>query len=157
MKTFAAILIVAALIAVWVIWVRPWMRDKPWAAGFFAAIEPYEITLWKKSETLFWERSKHVLAVVLALLPQIGAFDPTPFIGFIPEDQRWWVILIPSACLALDGLVGEMLRNRTTKPVEVVALPEDKPPEVAAAVARAEAATDRAVVAVETAKAQGAV
>lgn len=157
MKTLATLLVIAALVAVWVVWVRPAIRDKPWAAGFFAKIEPFEIALWKKSETIFWERSKHAFAVALAVLPQIGVFDPTPFIGFIPEKHRWWVILIPSVALALDGLVGEMLRNRTTKPVEVVALPEDKPPEVAAAVARAEAATDRAVVAVETAKATGAV
>lgn len=105
MKTFATLLIVAALVAVYVVWVRPAIRDKPWAAGFFAAIEPFEIALWKKSETLFWERGKHVFAFVLAVLPQIGAFDPTPFLVAIPEKHRWWVILIPSACLARKSVV----------------------------------------------------
>jgi hypothetical protein len=156
MNLLAAFLVVSALVAIWVALVRPWLRTKDWAAGFFAKIETFEITVYKKSESILWARFLQLLGAVLTALASLGEFDLTPLFPFLPDKWKWVPGILPMV-VSLAGWIQERMRKDTTKPLEVVALPEDKPPELAAAVSRAEAATDRAVVAAETAKAQGAV
>jgi hypothetical protein len=151
------IAIVAAFVAIYVLFLRAWLKAQPWAQGFFAAVEPVEIWLWNKSETILWARFKGLCAFLLALLPQIGAIDVTPYVAFIPEKHRWWVMLVPSAALALDGVMSELLRRSTTKPLEVVQLPEDVPPDVARAIENADAAKAEAVAVITEAKAEGQV
>lgn len=153
MKLLAAFLVLSALIAAWVVWIRPWLRDKPWAAGFFAKIEPFEIAFYKKSESILWARFLQFVGLLVPFLQFVGAIDITPYAAIIPDGWGPYLMLVVFVC----GAIGAALRKDTTKPLEVAALPEDKPPELAAAVSRAEAATDRAVVAAETAKATGTV
>lgn len=158
MKTLIAVAIVCALIAIWVLWLRPWMRDRDWARGFFSAIEPIEITLWRKSETILWARLKMLVGVLLAVLTSLGGIDLTPLMPFVPDQYEGLVRvafnLLPLVITAI-GWIDEKLRRDTTKPLEVVALPEDQPPEVAAAVARVEVANMVAVETVKIAKAEG--
>lgn len=153
---------VAALIifvAVWVVWLRAWLYCKEWAwtKKFFRAIEPIEITLWKKSETILWGRFQQLLGLLLAVLAWIGAIDLSPFLTFIPEKWRPVVAAIPAIALAVNGLLTELMRWATTKPVEVVAVPEFKPvpPEVRAVVEQADEVKREAVAVVKEAKAEG--
>lgn len=147
-----AIAVVVALVAAYVVLVRPWLCRQAWARTLFAAIEPIELRLWKKSETILWARFKQVLAVLFAALPQIGAIDVTPYLAVIPQKHHWWVMLIPSAALSIDGLIGEWLRRTTTKPLELVAIPEKVDPAVAEAVTEVEIANKMAVEVVKEAQ-----
>lgn len=153
MKLLAAVLILIAFVAVYVVWLRPWLRTKAWADGFFRLLEPVELHLWRKSETILWSRFLQVIGGAVPLLQFIGAIDITPYIAIVPVEKQPYLLLFIFLC----GQIGVLLRERTTKPLEVVALPENKPPEVEAAIARAEGANDRAVASVEKAKAEGSV
>lgn len=152
----------ASIFVAWyVIKGRTWFKTAPYLPdiGFYKFIEPIEIALWKKSETILWQRLKAALGSLGLLLPQVGAVDLNAVLPFVPEDYRLMVAAIPSVALLLDGIVGEMLRNRTSRPLELVAVPETKPipQEVAAAVAQADAIKEAAVDVVKEAKAEGAV
>lgn len=160
MKTLFAIAIVCALIAIWVLWLRPWMRDKEWAKGFFAAIEPIEIALWRKSETILWARLKMLVGVLLAVLTSLGGIDLTPIMPLVPDQYEGAIRvafnLLPLAITAI-GWIDEQLRKDTTKPLEIVALPENKTPELQAAVCQVEATNAAAIETVKVAKEEGAV
>ncbi|MDB5554439.1 MAG: hypothetical protein JWL86_4423 [Rhizobium sp.] len=52
MKLLAAFLAITAFVALYVVWLRPWLRDKPGAAWFFRFFEPVELLLWHKSESI---------------------------------------------------------------------------------------------------------
>lgn len=153
MKLLIAFLALTALVALYVVWLRPWLRGKDWAAGFFAWFEPFELWAYKKSESILWARFLQAVGLLVPLLQFVGAIDITPYLAIIPDGYGPYLMLF----IFVAGQIGEKLRKDTTKPLEVVALPEDKPPELAAAVSRAEAANDRVVVAVEKAKEQGTV
>lgn len=154
MKIFLAILaLVTVLLALYVVIIRPRIRDKPWAQGFFKTIEPIEIKLWSKSESILWARFLQVLGVLLTFLAQIGQFDMTPFMPFIPDRYKWIPALLPLIVTAA-GVINEALRKDVTTPLAVVAMPSDAPPAAKAAVTKAEVATEKAVVAVEAAEAK---
>lgn len=108
--------------ALWVTIVRPFLRTRDWAwsQAMFRIIEPIEIWLWNKSETILWARFQAVVALLLAFLPWIGAIDVTPWLTAIPEQHHWWVKLIPVGALALNSLVTEVLRRDTTMPLKEV-------------------------------------
>lgn len=134
---------------------RNWLKSKSWTAGFFAAIEPVEILLFKKSETILWARLKIVSGLLLTGLTSLGAIDLTPILPLIPDQYEGWlqigINLMPLA-ISLMGMVDERLRNTTTLPIEVVSLSsKDITPEVAAAVNTAEVAKVEAVAAVQEA------
>lgn len=136
---------------------REWLKSKSWAQGFFAWVEPIEILLFKKSETILFARLKVVVGAVLTLLTQIGSIDLTPIMPFVPEKYQPYVNfainLVPLAISAM-GFLDERLRYTVTKPVELVAVAEkDMPPEVADALGTADAAKVDAVAAVEASKA----
>lgn len=153
MKAVLVLLILTAIVVAYALYGRDWLKTKPWAQGFFAFIEPAEILLFKKSPTILVARFKQIAALSLAVLPYIGGFDPTPYVAVIPEQHRWWVMLVPSVALAIDGMVGEKLRNKVRTPIEIVAAPAAVSPETAAVVA---AAADANLVAVAVVKAEKA-
>lgn len=145
-------LILTALIVAYILVVRPWLRKRPWAAGFFALIEPVELTLWNKSESILWARTQMVWGVVLLVAGHIFSIDISIFGTVIPEwMQPWWPIIITAY-----GIIGEWLRRDTTKPLAVVAIPQDAPLAVTNAVARAEVANDTAVAVAKASAAAGA-
>lgn len=154
-------LIVLAVLAASLLWYalvgREWLKTKPWAQGFFEWAEPIEIALFKKSETILFARLKVVTGFILTILTQIGAINLAPFMPFVPEKYQTWVTIAVNCIpmlLSIIGVIDEWLRNRTTKPIELVAVPEaTAPPEVKAAIAQADAAKAEAVAVVQEAKA----
>lgn len=131
---------------------RAWLKAKPWAwsQAFFAFIEPIEIKLWRKSETLLMARFLMLAGMIPPLLDQVDALKPL-FEQVAPYLPGNWQSYI-SLTLTVLGLIGEIQRRYTTKPLEIVALPEAvaaaMPAVVAAEAAKVEAV---AVVKVEAA------
>lgn len=157
------ILIVLAVITGIILWFalqgRDWLKSKPWAEGFFAAIEPIEIFIYKKSETILVARSLQFLGAILTLLTWVGSIDITPIMPLVPDKYQPYVNAAMSFLpLVLNGLgaIVERLRNKTTKPIELVAVPDKvvaETPKLAEAVAMADATKVEAVAAVVEAKA----
>lgn len=157
------ILIVLAVITGLVLWYalqgREWLKSKPWAEGFFALVEPIEIALFRKSETILFARLKMLTGLLLMILSQIGTIDLTPFMPFVPDQWEPYVRaafnLMPLIITAV-GWMDESLRKTTTKPLELVAVPDKvvaETPRLAEAVAMADATKVEAVAAVVEAKA----
>lgn len=153
-------LILAAIIAAFVLWYalfgRPWLKSKRWAQGFFAAVEPVEIALYRKSETILWARLKMVIGTTLAVLTTAGEIDVTPVMPLVPDAYqtavRTAINLLP-LLITLVGMIDEKMRRTTTKPLELVAVPDKSiPPAVVVALARADIAKIDAVAAVTEAK-----
>ncbi len=147
------ILIVLAVITGLLLWYalkgRSWLKSKPWAAGFFAWIEPFEIFLFKKSETILFARIKILTGLLLTVLTQIGEIDLSPFMPFVPEAYQHYVNAAVNALpliISVMGWADERLRNTTTKPIELVAVPD-----------KVVAASEKLTVAVENADAAKAV
>lgn len=149
MKIIAGIAVGTVLLWIVVVWVRPWARKKPWAAGFFAAIEPFEIFFYGKSETLLKARAKMVLGLLLTSLTQIGTLDLSPLMPLVPDQYATLVQvafnLIP-LIITVGGWVDEKLRDDTTKPLVLVSVAaEDMTPAVVEAIENADAAKIEAV------------
>jgi hypothetical protein len=54
MTVFLLVLaLLVALAFIYALVLRPWLKKQSWAQGYFTAIEPFEIALFKKSEP-FW-------------------------------------------------------------------------------------------------------
>lgn len=153
MKTLVALLVVTAVIAVYVVILRPWLRGQVWAEGYFKLVEPVELWLYSKSESILWSRFLMVFGALPGIMSQIGGFDFTPFIDWIPEKYRPWLFLGVTLC----GIVGEALRRDTTKSLDEVALPEEKPIEVEMAVKAVEIKREVAAEVIKEAKAEGKV
>lgn len=138
---------------------RDWLKSKPWAAGFFAWIEPIEIVAFKKSGTILFARMKMLTGVLLTVLTQLGSIDLTPIMPFVPEQYAGLVRAVFNLLPLLISIVGwadERQRYSSTKPVELVALPDKvvaENPRVAEAVAMADATKTEAVAVVVNAKA----
>lgn len=153
MTAFAiGLLVVSILLLLYAVWARAWLKTKPWAQGFFAWIEPIEITLFKKSETILFGRLLAALGGVLTILTQFGEINLTPFMPFVPEAYQAYVNIAVNCLPLLITAVGwmvEKLRNATTAPIEIVSIAEkDKTPEVKEAIAMADATKVEAVQAV---------
>lgn len=153
MTVLIVIAILVALLLAYVLKGREWLKRQSWTQGFFAVVEPIEIALYKKSETILFARSLTALGAVLTFLTQLGQIDITPLMPLVPEKyhslvQFCWNLL-PLTITGL-GMIVERLRNRTTKPIELVAVPEKTAPvEVKAAMALAEEVKEQAVAAVK--------
>ena len=141
--------ILTVLILAYVLGGRKWLKTKPWAVGFFAAIEPYEITLWRKSETILWARFQQLCGIILTVLTVAGTLDLSPLFPLLPDKYKWLPSMLPLA-ISVAGKVSEMQRLATTKPVQLVELPDILPPHVAAAVLDAELTKQNAVAVAET-------
>lgn len=158
MTAFAiSLFIVSALLLLYAIWGRAWLKSKSWAQGFFAWVEPIEIVLFKKSETILFARLLSGLGGLLTILSQFGEIDLTPFMPFVPEKYQPFVNVAVNCLPLLISAIGwmvEKLRNATTKPIELVAVAEkDITPAVADAIVAADAAKVEAVAVVAEAKA----
>lgn len=155
MKTLIIFALITAVLLWYAVQGREWLKSKPWAAGFFAWVEPIEILLFRKSETILVARLKMLAGVLLTCLTQIGTIDLTPIMPFVPDKYKGPAQiafnLLPMLLTVL-GWIDEKLRNMTTAPVEVVAAPINAPPAVKAAIAQANIAKVQAITAIEVAK-----
>lgn len=154
--------VIIALAMVWSLWGRDWLKNQNWEWSniFFAWIEPIEIKVWKNSKTIFMARLKMLTGMLLTLATQTGSIDITPLMPIVPDAwestfRAIWNML--PLTVTLLGWMDEWLRRESTKPLEMVALPENKPPEVAQAEAKIDAAVAEAKLVVAVAKAEGAV
>lgn len=150
MKLFLWLLSIAAFVAIWVTLLRPWLKTQSFAAPFFARIEPIEIMLWSKSETILWARFQAIVGALLATLAGLGTIDLSPVKAILPDTLKPYADLVP-LIITLSGFVSEALRRNTSKPLAVVAAPVDAPGTLAAN-ARVEQANASAVATVEAAK-----
>lgn len=149
MKAILILLILTAVVVFYALYGREWLKTKTWGARFLAWIEPVEIFLFKKSTTILFARFKQLMGVTVTFLISIGQIDLTTIAPFIPEKYRWLLSLAPLGLNVL-GMIDEALRNRQTKPIELVALPDKAvTPEIAQAVATAEIAKVEAVAVVK--------
>lgn len=153
MKILLVLAVITILLLLYAMWGREWLKSKSWAQPFFAWIEPLEILLFKKSETILFARLLSGLGIVLTYLTQISAIDLTPIMPFVPDKYEPFVRVVFNLMpLLLSGLgaIVEWLRNRTTKPLELVAVPEAAlSPEVKVAIAQADEAKEVAVAVVK--------
>lgn len=134
---------------------RTWLKSTTWGQRFLTWIEPLEIFLFKKSETILFARAQQIVGLVLTGLTMLGTIDMTPFKALVSSRVAWLFDMIPLAITVL-GMINEYLRNRTTKPVEVVAAPAAISPQAQAVVAAADDATAVAVAAVKDEAAKAA-
>lgn len=151
MITLVILSIITLALLLYAIVIRDWMKSKPWAQGFFSVVEPIEIILFKKSETILAARTLQFLGGTLTFLTWIGSIDITPILPLVP-DKYVEVVKAFFSCLPLAlnllGAMFERLRNTTTKPVDLVALPDKvvaENPRIAEAVAMAETTKAEAV------------
>jgi hypothetical protein len=157
MKLLIGVASAILFVMIYVLWLRAWLKQKSWAQGFFSFIEPVEIALWSKSETILWARAKQIVGLLLTALTTLGAIDLTPLMPFVPDQYESAVRLafnLLPLLLTVMGSVDVKLRQDTTKPLEVVALPEDVSPKVAAAIKKAKVASAAAVAAAVVDKAK---
>lgn len=159
MKMLIVLAVITSILLWYALQGRGWLKGKPWAQPFFDWIEPVELALFKKSETILVARTLSGLGLLLTFLTQISTIDLTPIMPFVPEKYALYVhVAFNSLPLLITGLgaVVERLRNRTTKPIELVALPEKvvaENPQVAEVIAQAEVAKAEAVQVVAETKA----
>lgn len=150
---WAVVIAIIVLIVWYAISGRAWLKSQSWAKGFFAWIEPIELALYQKSETILVGRLLWVGSGIVTFYDTIATFvtslDLTPLTTRIfdtlqiPPDMRNLSI---SAFIGIVGLLINWLRKRTTKPLELVAIPEAKiTPAAAAAIVEADAAKQQAV------------
>lgn len=148
---------IVVLLLVYAIVLRPWLKKQAWAQQFFAWIDPLEAALFKKSETILVGRLLWVSGLIVTFYDGLATFvhslDLTPLTTRIfdwlqiPPDMR---NLTVTAFIGIVGLIINRLRKATTKPLELVAVPEAKvTTAAAAAMAQAEAAKDQAVAVVQ--------
>jgi hypothetical protein len=159
MKTLVVLAVITGLILWYALQGRDWLKTKLWAQGFFELIEPIEIFIYKKSETILVARSLQGLGAILTVLTWVGSIDITPIMPLVPEKYQPYVhaamSFLPLVLNALGAIV-ERLRNQTTKPLELVAVPDKvvaETPKIAEAVAMADATKQEAVAVIEEAKA----
>ena len=157
------VLIIVTLLIVFAVWYalkgREWLKTKPWAQSFFAWIEPLEIALYKKSETLLMGRMLWVGGLLVTSYDSVATFatglDMTPLtnrlLSFVPDDLRGLTV---SGIMMAIGLAISRLRKRITAPLEVVAAPSTVSPAAAAVVQAAADATAQAVAVVKNETAQ---
>jgi hypothetical protein len=153
-------LILIGLVMAYALAIRPWLKNQAWAQRFFAWIEPAELALFKKSETVLMGRLLSIGGAIVTaydgFMAYFSGLSWTPlttramdFLS-IPADMR---PLAMSAAVSGIGVAIVSLRKRTTKPLALVAVPEASiPPAAAQAMAAADIAKDQAVAAVAEAK-----
>jgi len=157
---FLALALLVALAFIYALLLRPWLKKQSWAQGFFASVDGIEATLFKKSETILVGRLLWVGGFIVTFYDGLATFvhslDITPLTTRIfdwlqiPPDMR---NLSATAFIGIVGLLINRLRKTTTKPLDVVALPQAQvTPAAAQAIAQADAANQQAMQAVTEAK-----
>lgn len=101
--------------------VRPWLKRQPWAASFFAWIEPIEAKLWLKSRSVFMARLMSVGGAIVALYNSLSqsAIDwsglQSTIISHLPEGWRGLAQqLVLPIMVMIVGVIFEWLRHVTT-------------------------------------------
>jgi hypothetical protein len=147
MKALIALTVITILVALYVVWGRKWLKARtwPWSKRFFELTEPIEIALWGKSETILWSRFLQLMGAVAAFLAWFGALDMSPYIALVPEKYQPWLLAAPFAAITLSGVISELLRRSTSRPLEIVAVSDNAAPAVLAEVQKAQAAKEEAV------------
>lgn len=149
----ACVVILVCLIVLYAMWLRPKLKTTAWGARFLAWVEPVEVTLFKKSETILMGRLLWVGGLFVSLYDGIATFahslDMTPLttrildLFHVPQDLRGLTV---SGFLMAIGLMINNLRSKITKPLSLVEVPESKiTSEQAAAIERADVVTAEAV------------
>jgi hypothetical protein len=157
---FLVLALIVALCFIYALVLRPWLKKQPWAQGFFANVDTLESALFKKSETILVGRLLWIGGLFVTFYDGLAVFvhslDITPLTTRIfdwlqiPPDMR---NLSATAFIGIMGLLINRLRKTTTKPLDVVALPQAQvTPAAAQAIAKADAANQQAVQAVAEAK-----
>lgn len=141
---FLALGILTLIVGVYVAGGRAMLKRQAWTAGFFARIEPIEIACWRKSEAILWARFLQGAGLVLTLLTTLGSFDLSPLFPLLPAGYQWLPPILPLV-VSVAGVLQENLRRYTTKPLELVEVPDVAPSKVAAALDIAQDITDTAV------------
>lgn len=152
MKILIFLTVLTVIVALYVTIARPLMRKTEWFKPFFAnpVTEWIELTFFRKSETLMWARYNMALGTVVTTLQSFGAIDITPLITVLtfvlPENYRWIAQAIAAGwpmVFSVLGVIGELQRRDTTKPLDLVAVPESvkADPAMAAAEQQRETAT----------------
>lgn len=156
------LLIIAAVVSmllVYAIWLRDWIKSKPWSQPFFELIEPIEIFVFRKSPTILFARLKVFTGLLLTYLTAVGGIDLSSITPFVPEKHKGWVngvVTFLPLIISIVGGVDEYLRKKTTLPIELVEVKEaTAAPEVKAAMVQAEIAKIDAVAVVAEAKKAG--
>lgn len=139
MSLFSVIFFLTALIALYAVVIRPWLRTKPWAEGFFKAIEPFETLFYGKSESILFARWNTFIGLLLQILQIAGGIDLNLLKPVIPEKYHPFLPMTPTLLMIL-GVVLEALRRDVSKPLSVVSMPEEKTAEQSAVVKNVEAA-----------------
>jgi len=154
------VITIVVLIALYAIVGRHYLKKQPWAQSFFAWVDPLELALFKKSETILVGRLLWIGGALVTFYDGLAVFvhslDITPLTTRIfdwlqiPPDMR---NLLATAFIGIVGLLINRLRKTTTKPLELVAVSSSTvTPEVAQTMAAAEEAKQEAVQAVAEAK-----
>lgn len=148
------VIIFIGIVLLYALAIRPWIRKTAWGQAFLAKIEPLEIVLFKKSETVLVGRMVWFGGLIVSAYDVIAQFarslDLTPVTTrifdalHIPPDLRG---LTTSAAVMGLGLIIVKLRKDTTKPLALVEAPANSPASVA--VAKADVANVQAVQAVK--------
>lgn len=156
MTALILLAVITSLVALYVIWGRNWLKAKtwPWSKRFFEITEPIEILLWQKSETILWSRFLQLLGAVAAGLTWFGALDVTPIVMLVPEKYQPWLMAAPFVAVTLAGIISELLRRSTSKPLEIVAVPDNASPVIQAEVQKAQDAKEEAVATIAAAKSE---
>jgi hypothetical protein len=126
MKTLIILSLITALLLWYALQGRDWLKKKG-AVKFFAWVEPIEILLFKKSQTILAGRTLQGLGVALTALQQIDGIDITPILPIIPEEYRTFATTAVGCLPMIISAIGwmmEKLRYTNTKPVGLVALPD---------------------------------
>jgi hypothetical protein len=127
MKTLIILAVITGLLLWYALWGRDWLKSKPWAQGFFAWVEPVEIVIFKKSRTILLARILKALGIVLAALQYFDGVDLAPILPLVPEKYQWFLTTAVGSIPLLSTIVGwmvERLRNETSTPIQLVALPD---------------------------------
>lgn len=146
----------STLVALYVIGGRKWLKSRPWMVWLYQSplVQWVELRAFKKSESILWGRFLQALGYGLSFVASFGGIDLTPLAAVLPDGWSWVVPVTP-LIIALAGHIQVQLRLETTKPIELVALPDAVPPDVAQAADTANAVNAQAVAVVTQAKRAG--
>lgn len=115
-----ALIIFGLLLFAYIMRGRAWLKRQSWAQGFFAWVEPIEIALWRKSETILFARVLVLGGLIPQVLEQAQVLNLPEIAAMVPEQYRGlWTL-----SFTVIGIIVEFNRRYTTKPLEQVAKPE---------------------------------
>lgn len=157
MNIVISLAIFFSVVAIYAVVVRPWLRKKTWMQWFFANpwVEWIEITLWRKSETIMVARAMQVIGIIGSVAGYLGGIDYSIFAPVVPEKWQPFLPLLPVVFNGLGSMMAA-LRRDTTRPLDLVDVPQSVTGKVAAKLENADAAMIEAVAEVKKEEAKEA-